>query len=418
MRYRFILIIVSLFSALSLFGQNIEIDGYARSYIGVLTNDTHDYSILQNTFDLKFHKGLSKAGFFANPYVYQYPNQNINIDLREAYVDLYFDNMDLRIGKQQIIWGKADGVFITDLVSPKDLSEFLLRDFEEIRTGITSIKADYYFGNNTVECVWIPVFVPTKMPDESSRWSRIPTFLIPTQTDYSMKDIPENTDESEIFFKYSGMTSALDYEVLAGSFYEDDPTIHIEKKVDPVAGTPFLQLTPQHHRLNMIGGSFSTDIKGKVFRGEGAYYTGKVFPAMDSYDIPTLTLDKDYLYYLLGFDFNIGETKMSTQFIQKAILDYESSIVAEEFDNTITFLMSRNCLRETLTAQLFTYIGLNNSDALIRPSLSYDFSDGFEISLGANLFYRNETSVEPDISEMFGYFDTNDMFYTKVKFSF
>ena len=59
-------------------------------------------------------------------------------------MDLYFDNFDLRIGKQQIIYGKAEGVFITDVVSPKDLREFLLPDFEEIRMGITAAKLSYF----------------------------------------------------------------------------------------------------------------------------------------------------------------------------------------------------------------------------------------------------------------------------------
>ena len=45
------------------------------------------------------------------------------------------DLLALSLGKQQVVWGKADGVFITDIVSPLNLTEFLLPDFDEIRTG-------------------------------------------------------------------------------------------------------------------------------------------------------------------------------------------------------------------------------------------------------------------------------------------
>ena len=51
-------------------------------------------------------------------------------NLREVYLDIYSDWLDLRIGKQQVVWGKTDGYFINDIVNPLDLSYFLLQDFE------------------------------------------------------------------------------------------------------------------------------------------------------------------------------------------------------------------------------------------------------------------------------------------------
>ncbi|MGF1587294.1 MAG: hypothetical protein ACFCUM_18390 [Bacteroidales bacterium] len=44
----------------------------------------------------------------------------------------------------------------TDIVSPKDLREFLLPDFDEIRMGVTAHKLIYYFGMSTIEAVWTP----------------------------------------------------------------------------------------------------------------------------------------------------------------------------------------------------------------------------------------------------------------------
>ncbi|MBT7111399.1 MAG: hypothetical protein HN934_00005, partial [Candidatus Marinimicrobia bacterium] len=115
-----ILSLIFLFGANS-YGQSLDINGYVRSYLGVLTNETNDYSINQNTLDIKLKRTDDNVSFFANPFLYQTPNQDVSLGLREAYMDVYFNTMDLRIGKQQIIWGKADGMFITDIVSPKDL---------------------------------------------------------------------------------------------------------------------------------------------------------------------------------------------------------------------------------------------------------------------------------------------------------
>ena len=76
----------------------------------------------------------------------------------------------------------------------------------------------------------------------------------------------------------------------------------------------------------------------------------------------------------------------------------------------MTVLASKNFLRETLRLELFSYIRLNNSDALIRPKITYDLVDGFELLLGANIFVGD--------SARFGQYDNNDMVYAKVKYSF
>ena len=129
----------------NLSAQGLSLSGYARNYTGVLLNDTNNYSILQNTFNLNLEHSQDNVAFKINPLIYQYANEDPVFGIREAYLDIFFNSMDFRIGKQQIIWGKADCVFITDIVSPKNLDEFLLRDFDEIRIGTTSLKANYYY---------------------------------------------------------------------------------------------------------------------------------------------------------------------------------------------------------------------------------------------------------------------------------
>ena len=405
-----------LFLASDSYAQNLNFNGYIRSYISALANEQMDYAIIQNTLDLRMSQGAGKVAFLANPYIYQYPNQELALGLREAYLDVFFANMDMRLGKQQIIWGKADGVFITDIISPKDLSEFLLREFEEIRVGVTALKADYYLADNTLEFVWIPTFTPTKMPDSASIWSRLPEFSLPVTFDYSQTEVPGRLENSEVFLKFSGMSSLLDYELIAGQMWDDDPTMHVTP--DMVTGNPLpvgLTLTPQHHQLSLIGGSFSTDLAGYVIRGESAYYSGKQFVSNNALGLPTDVLGKNYLHYLVGTDFSIGSTRLSAQFIQMLMLDYEESILQDEQDNMMTFLANRTFLQETLTAQLFAYVGMNNQDALIRPTLAYDLTDGFEVLAGANIFTASDEDSE---TGAFGYYDNNDMIYLKVKYSF
>lgn len=396
--------------SISLNAQSLNLTGYARNYTGVLLKSNNEYSIIQNTFNLNFEYSKDKVAFKVNSYLYHYADKDLEIGLRETYLDIYFNSIDIRVGKQQIIWGKADGVFITDIISPKDLREFLLPDFDEIRTGVTAFKLDYYLGDNTFEIVWVPVFTPTRMPEDNSIWRVTPDFPIQPTFDYSEKDIKGMLENSEVFAKHSALTSLVDFEIMAGYAWDDDPTMHITKTINPnTHQLDSLIVTPRHHRLSLAGGSFSATLGGFVLRGEGAYYGGKYFNS----NAPALTdgvVEKDYLHYLLGFNHTLWDIRLSAQFIQQAILDYDGQIVNNEFENMMTFLASKDFLRETLRVELFSYIGLNNQDTLIRPKITYALADGFEILVGANVFVGSEGR--------FGQYDDNDMIYSKVKYSF
>ena len=215
---------------------------------------------------------------------------------------------------------------------------------------------------------------------------------------------------SEVFAKFSALTSLVDLEFMAGYAWDDDPTMHVVKSIDPETHElTGLTVYPEHHRLTIGGGSFSTTLGPFVLRGEGAYYKGKYFNSTDP-TLPESVVKKDYLHYLVGMDYTLWDIHLSGQFIQQAILQYEETIDRDEYENMGTFLASRDFLDETLNLQLFVYYGFNNSDALIRPRVTYDLADGFEILLGANIFTGTEG--------WFGQYNDNDMVYTKVKYSF
>ncbi len=213
------------------------------------------------------------------------------------------------------------------------------------------------------------------------------------------------------------MTSKVDFEIMGGYTWDDNPTMHVQKEFEMNTSTtppsPILTgltITPEHHRLTIAGGSFSTEIKGLIFRGEGAYYSGKFFQTEDPLATDAL-IQKDYLNYVAGIDFNIGSVKFSTQFIQKYILEYNESMSENEFQNTATFMARYDMMRETLHLELFSYIGLTDNDALIRPKITYDFDDSFSILLGGNIFVGERDG-------QFGQYQDNSMAYMKIKYNF
>jgi len=413
----FLLLIMLIGTSLwTLAQEKVDISGFARTYEGVMV-ENGDFAIIQQTLNLNFEKRGEKVAFKANPMVYMYNADSVSFRLREIYADLYFENFDLRVGKQQVVWGKADGVFITDIVSPLNLSEFLLPDFDEIRTGVIAAKLDYYIGNSTIELIAIPQFTPTIRPDANSIWNIQPEFPAPVTFDWSKSTINPSLENSEVFLKYSAMTSKIDFDLMGGYTWDDNPTMHVQKQFGMDASTtpptPMLTgllITPEHHRLGVAGGSFSSEIKGVILRGEAAYYNGKYFQTEDMQAKDAL-VQKDYINYVVGLDFSIGSVKLSGQFIQKYILDYSDGIINDEINNMATALIHYDMMRETLHLELFSYIGITGEDALIRPKISYDFDDSFNILLGANIFVG-------DRAGQFGQYQDNSMAYIKIKYNF
>ena len=410
---KLLILLILISSTVFIQAQTLDVSGFARTYEGV-TYDNGNFAIIQQTLNLNFEKRGEKVTFKANPMVYHYNADSLNLNLREVYMDMYFNNFDLRIGKQQVVWGKADGVFITDIVSPLNLSEFLLPDFDEIRTGVVAAKLNYFIGNSTIEAIYIPQFTPTIRPSANSIWYIQPEFPAPVTFDWSKSTIAPSLENSEMFLKWSAMTSKIDFELMGAYTWDDTPTMHVQKQfgMDPNTITPItgLSITPEHHRLTVAGGSFSTQIKGVVLRGEAAYYNGKYFQTAEDAAEDAL-IQKDYLHYVAGLDFNIGSVKLSTQFVQQYILDYEEMMDKNETQNTATFMARYDMLRETLHLELFSYIGLDDEDALIRPKISYDFDDSFSILLGGNIFVG-------DSDGQFGQYQDNSMVYTKIKYNF
>ncbi len=413
-----LLVIASSFSIIN--AQSVDMYGYARSYFGTLTEQDGKFSIIQNTFDLELGISDDKAAFYVNPYIYQYSEEKLDLSLRELYVDLKFGRkFAVRVGKQQIVWGKADGVFITDIISPKDLSEFLLRDFEEIRIGITSVKINYSGVNSSFELVLIPQFQPTIFADPNSIWSPKPPqvkfnippgFQLQKKTDYSNANVEESLENSEIAGKFSYFSGAVDFELMGGYLWDDNPSLHMLKEMDMMNKVINVTVKPEYHRLTMGGGSFSTCLFDVVVRGEGAYYDGRNFLSLD----PTAeegVVEKNYMHYLVGLDYNILGMDISAQYMEERILDYDPSLYQEEVIQTATLLTNVNYFNETLFISNLIYYGFNENDALIRPTLTYKFTDGLEIICGLNLFVGEGAG-------MFGQYYKNDMIYSKIKYSF
>jgi hypothetical protein len=62
--------------------------------------------------------------------------------LREAYVDMQQGEWSIRAGKQQVVWGTADGMKLLDAINPTDYAEMAQNQMEDSRLPVWMVNAE------------------------------------------------------------------------------------------------------------------------------------------------------------------------------------------------------------------------------------------------------------------------------------
>jgi len=62
--------------------------------------------------------------------------------LREAYIDTEINGVSIRAGKQQVVWGTADGMKLLDVINPTDYTEMAQNQMEDSRIPVWMINAE------------------------------------------------------------------------------------------------------------------------------------------------------------------------------------------------------------------------------------------------------------------------------------
>jgi len=62
--------------------------------------------------------------------------------LREAYIDAEVNDYSIRAGKQQVVWGTADGMKLLDAINPTDYSEMAQNQMEDSRIPVWMVNTE------------------------------------------------------------------------------------------------------------------------------------------------------------------------------------------------------------------------------------------------------------------------------------
>jgi len=326
--------------------------------------------------------------------------------LLEGYANFYFGSVDLRVGKQNIIWGRADGLNPTDVLTPKDFTLLSAKDEEERRIGTAAIKANYYRGDYTLSLIWLPIFNPSTIPLTAPPGFRI-------------------TEDKRSHGRWSeqGFAAKLDH---TGGDFDWSLSYYYGLDVIPTGRsvTPTLaDLT--HNRIHMVGADFAKNLGRFGLRGEAAYVHTQDPGGSD------IVVKNPYVFYVLGVDHDVTEDlNINLQAYQRFIINYQDMfqiqnpavrnvavlnvIFHQQMDRIqegITGRIKAQWWNDTLEAELLGVYNANRSDFFVRPSVAYAFTDTWKGFMGWDVFNGRKESLN-------GFLQNNTSFFTELRATF
>jgi len=92
--------------------------------------------------------------------------------LRELHLDMESDNWYVKLGKQQVVWGKMEGRWM-DFINNLDFKDFLevrASHYNKLRIPLWMANVTYAFGESSLQFLWIPDYEPERRPFPGSPW--------------------------------------------------------------------------------------------------------------------------------------------------------------------------------------------------------------------------------------------------------
>lgn len=328
-----------------------------------------------------------------------------DLELREFYLDKYLGDVFLRLGKQQIVWGQADGLRVLDIVNPFHFREFILPDFEDRRIPLWTAQAEVPIGPVTAQFIWIPDHTVDDVPEPGATFAFTSPFVVPRPSPEVIGAGPVLTADPD---RPDDVITDDDYGVrltafLGGWDLSLNYLYHYNDQAVPYRATlggGGVRFTPRYERTHVIGGTFSNAFGDFTVRGEMAYSTDRFFITEDPSDSDGI-FETGEFGYVLGLDYQYdADLLMSGQLFQSVLIDDAPGAVRDRVDSTASLLVEKEFRNDTIKASALLLQSVNNGDGLVQADVSYRWRSNVILKLGADVFYG-------DGDGLFGQFDAD-----------
>ncbi|HOL65845.1 MAG TPA: hypothetical protein PKX93_00115 [bacterium] len=449
----FALVLLTLaFSAAALEKDKLTLSTYFNAEFGFHLNEPDQlmkkYTSLQlkGTFDftreVSLYFNLKKYYDFVYDVAGQYKNGSAktatnagNLWLREIFLDYQHQPFFLRAGRQQVVWGTADGVRLLDCINPADNRYANLDDAAEYRIPLWMLRFEFTpITDGNLQFLLIPDHEPNFNAGYGDVFvyrvaNRPPPVLPPWVTYQIVDNLPaDGFDDPDFAVRWQQVLNGWEYSLNYKYGREFYPSVTVRQIPfpPPAPPTPWtLQLTRNYQRTQVIGASFTKAINtgrlsGLTIRGECTYTLDKPYPTGADGNATGNTTQNTFAY-VLGLDkYLFTDLLASVQFIQYInqddqvasghLLHPATLAPINKVENMATVKLSKDFLNERLKSEVLAVFG-GNGDWRVSPRVSYEVNDRLTIYGGLHYFAGRANTL-------FGEFEKSSMIYTGATLAF
>lgn len=326
-------------------------------------------------------------------------DQQYQFDLRETYLDFSAGDVDIRLGRQHIVWGEMVGLFFADVVSARDLRTFYLPDFEQLRIPQWAARAEYYFGDTHAELVWIPVPSYDRIGKPGAEFYPLP---LPQGTRVRGEVKPDNTlGNGNWGARLSRLVGGWD---VSGFYYR---SLDVAQTFYQIGN----EFEPRHDRITQIGGTMAKDFGEFVLKGEMVHARGRKYNTFNPVLNPDGLVAQNTMDYAFGVDIPaFRDGRVNLQYFGRRTFDHNPAIGLDRVEDGASILLNTK-LATAWEGEVLYVSMLKRTDFMLRPRVIWSASKNWRLVFGADVFGGDATGA-------FGRYSDRDRVYTEARWSF
>ena len=315
--------------------------------------------------------------------------------LDEAYVDVYLSAVDLRIGRQVVHWGTADGINPTDVVNPRSVSLDALVNRETHSRPVPAVQAAVYPGGAFgLTVVGVTDFVPAPFPEEAVRELAMAAALKAGGLDTEWLSLEEPGPGGRYELAVRAETMLAGYNLYLSYFngFDDYPALWMQPTQPP---TPTgWRVYGQYRRQQQFGLAAAGTIGESSVWAEVAYTLPERVEELEASPI-ALSSNRGNWMAVVGADRTFaGDVYVSGQLVSNQagslLLPYHPP---GEEDGLYALGLVRYGPQSNRTWEALVFANLRDGGTVVSPGLTYELRPGIELTA------RYVTVVGSDTSE-------------------
>src|SRR5512144_261954 len=334
-----------------------------------------------------------------------YQSNTPYLEFKELSIARSSGDLELRARIQRFAWGRLDEYPPNDLLNPWDYTRFLTKPLADRKIGVPSLSAELNEGDWSYETVWVPVFVPYRLPLPDERWAGESLASAVLQAVPNAQIIPQEPDLPDRRIKNGSVgvrvKRAGDIEWALNLFHGYDPR--------PVFRTTVLSIIPQSgaiiidpgyvpdfHRIDVIGMDAAA-VRGDLsLRSEIALNMNRYlnidrslwgYPAVPSpgtHALNSIQLKRDTVDYGIGADYRLFEDGLLTVQAQQTVILGSVDLFYERKTETILWLnIKAGFMNQKIETNVNVAYNPEHGDSMAKANAWYIFTDSWRAGLTA-----------------------------------